>query len=793
LHPPADRGALARRTNLTAELFVGLYALAILLSASLLFLVQPMFARMVLPLLGGSPAVWSTAVVFYQVVLLAGYAYAYAVTRWVSVRPQRLLHVGLVALPVLVLPIRIPDGWTPPLTEQPMFWLLALLAVSVGLPFFVVSSTTPLLQRWFAAGRRTSARDPYPLYAVSNLGSLLALLAYPLIVERWLPLRDQSRWWTWGYVGLTVVVTACAAAIWPRSAAPTTSTSSTSSSASTNSIGAPAAVAGEAAPITWRDRVRWVALAAMPVSFMLSVTTYISTDISAIPLLWVIPLAWYLLTFILTFAPRPIVPQAPLIRVCPIVLALLACLLATARDVTSWPLILAHLAAFALAALVAHGELARRRPGVSRLTEFYFWIALGGALGGIFNAVVAPLIFARVEEYPLTLMLAALLLPPVAVAAASAEDTPRQRRRPGPRTRKKNTAATRVWRLSRTQWLDLLLPAAVGALVVALVRGLLESDEGLTWTSRLIAFGTPALISLAFSRRPLRFALSLGAIMLGSALYSGKGTYLHTERTFFGVSRVLLFSGGGYHLLEHGNTLHGAQSLEPLRQREPLTYYHPTGPLGDIFANVRAHPAGDRVAVVGLGAGSVACYRQPSQTWTFYEIDPAVERIASNPRFFTYLKDCAPDARIVVGDARIRLAEAAKSEYALIVLDAYSSDAIPIHLLTKEAFALYLDKLAPGGALALNVSNRQIDLATILANVAKELQLAYRARADQQLSEAEQNRGKLASQWAVLARTTDDLGSLATDPRWVLPQSRPGTSVWTDDLNNLLSVLNWTR
>jgi hypothetical protein len=315
----------------------------------------------------------------------------------------------------------------------------------------------------------------------------------------------------------------------------------------------------------------------------------------------------------------------------------------------------------------------------------------------------------------------------------------------------------------------------------------------LTWASRACAFGAPALLSLAFMRRPLRFALSLGAIMLASALYNGKGTYLYTDRTFFGVNRVLLFSTGGYHTLEHGNTLHGAQSLEPARRREPLTYFHPKGPLGDVFEHVRHHPAGDRVAVVGLGAGSVACYRTAGQAWTFYEIDPAVVRIARDPRYFTYLTDCAPDARIVVGDARIRLARATKSEYALIIIDAYSSDAIPIHLITREAFELYLDKLAPGGMLALNVSNLHVELKTVLGNIAKDLKLAVRARDDQQLTEAEENRGWLASQWAVLTRTTADLGTLATDPRWVLPDIRPGTSVWTDDFNNLLSVLSWRR
>ena len=708
-----------------------------------------------------------------------GYAYAYVVTRWLTLRPQLLLHLVVLALPFAVLPSELPEGWIPPAEEQPIAWLLSLLAVGVGLPFFVVSSTAPLLQRWFAESRHAFARDPYFLYAASNFGSLLALLAYPLIVERWLRVREQSQWWAWGYLVLVTLVAACAAAIWRTG---------TSTPAEGNSV----AVAPEATTVTWRDRSRWIALAAIPVSFMLSVTTYISTDISAVPLLWVIPLALYLLTFILTFAPRPLLPPKPLIRVLPVALVLLAFLLATAREVTSWPLILVHLGTFVVASLVAHGELARRRPAARHLTEFYFLISLGGALGGIFNALVAPLIFVHLEEYPVTLMLAALLLPPLAGAAATHRTT-RQQRRPRPHSTNASRPQAPVRRFSRAQVLDVFLPAATFALVAALVMSLLESDQGLTWESRVFAFGAPALVSLAFVRRPLRFALSLGAVILGSALYNGKGTYLYADRTFFGVNRVLRFSGGGYHTLEHGNTLHGAQSLEPQRRHEPLTYFHTTGPLGDVFKNVRAHPAGDRVAAVGLGAGSVACYRTAGQAWTFYEIDPAVVRIASDPRYFTYLKDCAPDARIVVGDARIRLAGATRSEYALIIIDAYSSDAIPIHLLTREAFELYVDKLAPGGMLALNISNRHFELKTVLGNVARDLKLAFRTRDNLQLTEAEQDRGWMASEWAVMARTTADLGTLATDPRWVLPEIQPGTSVWTDDFNNLFSVLKWTR
>jgi len=766
--PAPLSGTAGRQT-----LLVAVYAAAIIVSAALLFLVQPMFARMVLPLLGGSPAVWNTAVVFYQVMLLAGYAYAYVVTRWLGLRQQLGLHLLVLLLPVLVLPIKVPEGWTPPATEHPVGWLLALFGVTVGLPFFVVAASSPLLQRWFAASRHTAAGDPYFLYGASNLGSLLALLGYPLFVERWLRLGDQTRWWAWGYAALALLIAACAAAVWR-----------TPDAASIVDTEAPDA-ATESSALTWRDRASWMALAAMPVSFMLSVTTYISTDISAIPLLWIIPLTLYLLTFVVAFAPRTIVSSRPLVRVLPFALSLLAFLLATANDVTNWWLMLVHLAAFFLAALTAHTELASRRPSPQRLAEFYLWVALGGAIGGIVNALVAPLIFKHVEEYPLTLILAAALLPRITDPGPAPKPLTHQKRR---------TAAPAAKRPGRALKLsDVVIAAVMFATVALLVRGLLLPDGGLSWTSRVIVFGLPSAIALTFVGQPVRFALTLGAIMLGSALYNGKGTYLHTERTFFGVNHVILFSTGGYHLLDHGTTLHGAQSLEPSRRREPLTYFHPTGPLGDVFASLPPEPAARAVAVVGLGAGSIACYRRSGDRWTFYEIDPAVVRIARNGRYFTYLEECAPDARIVVGDARLRLTEAQKSEYQLIIIDAYSSDAIPVHLLTREAFELYFDKLAAGGMLALNISNRQLELKTVIGNVARDLGLAYRARDNLNLPAAEANRGKMPSQWMVIARSVEDLRELAVDPRWVVPPIRPGTSVWTDDFNNLLSALNWRR
>jgi len=764
-HTTGDRGVL------------GLYTATMLTSAALLFVVQPMFARMVLPLLGGSPAVWNTALVFYQVVLLAGYSYAYAVSRWVPLPAQLLLHTVVVLLPFAVLPIGVPAGAAPETTGDPALWLLGVLAIAVGPPFFAVSTTSPLLQRWFVATGHRHAGDPYFLYAASNLGSLVALIGYPLIVERSLTLADQSVSWEWGYGVLAGLLLVCQAVAWRTSRA------------------IPASDRGEAAstddlPITSRDRLRWLGLAAIPVSLMLSVTTYISTDVAAIPLLWVIPLAIYLTTFILTFARRPLLPAAALRWLMPFALVALVFVLASKQDVTNWLLIGLHLLVFFVVAMVCHGELAARRPSAHHLAEFYFWLSLGGAVGGLFNALVAPMVFEDVYEYPLTLLLAVLLVPITQPSVAKSRQVKRHR---GTERDARPPASTGFAAgVTRARALDLLLPVVVLAVTAGLVSLIQEPNRFATWPERLMMFGPPALACLTFMRRPVRFSLALGAVLVGSSLYvAGKGTFILTERTFYGVNRVMLFPSGTYHVLGHGNTMHGAQSLDPARRREPLTYFYQNGPLGQMFGSFTSDRVMRRVGVVGLGAGSIACYRQPGQAWTFYEIDPVVAEIASDPKYFTYLRECAPEAKIILGDGRRSLASAAQGEYDLLILDAFTSDAVPIHLVTREALSLYLHKLAPGGLLVFNITNRHLDLQTVIGNLADDAGLQTRVQHDLSIDPRDAGRGKMASQWAIVARHANDLGPLATDPRWIRPRIRPGTSAWTDNFSSLLSVYVW--
>ncbi|HLE42832.1 MAG TPA: fused MFS/spermidine synthase [Methylomirabilota bacterium] len=732
------------------------YAVTIFLSATLLFLVQPMFARMVLPLLGGAPAVWNTAMVFYQAALLAGYAYAHAATAWLGLRRQIALHVVVLLLPLLVLPIGVPRGSAPPSQDNPIPWLLAMLAVTVGPPFFVVSTSAPLLQRWFAATGHRAAADPYFLYAASNLGSMLVLLAYPSLVEPYLRLGQQSRVWAAGYALLVLLTFACAALVWRSLGRPAGPALAGGSDGPPPEADAPAPTAGR--------RLRWVLLSFVPSSLMLGVTTYLSTDIAAIPLLWVIPLAIYLLTFILVFARRPPIPHGIMVALLPIVMLPLVLVLAS-RATGPLALVLpVHPLALFVVAMVCHGELARGRPATRHLTEFYLWMSVGGVLGGIFTALIAPLVFATVLEYPLTLVLGCLLV-----------------RRP-------KAAPDRAVQRA----LDVALPVALGLLGLGLIALIQAGDPESARAHMGLVFGLLVLVCFAFSHRPIRFGLGIAAILLAATLYRGEeGRLLYAGRSFFGINRVTLDDTGRYHFLMHGTTLHGMQSLDPARRREPLAYFYRTGPLGQLFAAYdRARPR-ESVAVVGLGAGSIACHARPGQRWIFYEIDPVVERIARDARYFTFLRDCVPGVRVALGDARLSLAAAAPGAYDLLILDAYSSDAPPLHLITREALALYVAKLAPGGVLVFNISNRHMDFEPVLANLAGEAGLTAVVQDDPVVSDEDYARGKRPSEWVVMAHQPADLAPLAGDPRWRLARGEPGAAIWTDDFTALIQTFKW--
>lgn len=734
------------------EIFVlVVYTLTMFASATLLFQVQPMFARMILPQLGGSPAVWNTTVVFYQIVLLAGYIYAHFIVTRIPQRWQIGLHVVLLISALLSLPISVPAGWSPPAGGNPIPWLLALLTVAVALPFFVVSISSPLLQSWFAKTGHRSAPDPYFLYAASNAGSMLALISYPLLIEPHMRLSAQSQLWTVGFFIFMVLMLGCAAFVWN---APNT-THTTSQSVTQPSV----------LPIAWRRRIHWILLSAVPSSLMLSVTTYLSTNIVPIPLLWVIPLALYLLTFILVFASRQLLPYEVMRRALPIVLLPLVILIAAQATQPIWMLLFLHLLAFFVITMVCHGALALDRPPAQQLTEFYLWLAVGGAVGGMFNALLAPALFNTLVEYPLVLVVAYLLLPPL---------------------EQKGTARSGWLAKLNPKYLDLLLPIGLGVLVLGLIMFTQAAKLASGPISYALIFGIPALLCFSFSRRPQRFALGIAAIFLASTFYtSDQGTVIYADRSFYGLHRVLLDPSGRYHVIAHGGTMHGRQSVDPARAREPLSYYTTSGPIGQVFA---LGPR-QRVAVVGLGAGALACYAQPGQEWVFYEIDPSVEEIARNPAYFTYLSNCTPDAKVVLGDARLTLADAQDQQYDLIVLDAYSSDSTPVHLITREALALYRERLAPGGILAFHISNEYLDLKLVLTALAHDAGMASLYQDNRQISPEEAANGKNASQWLIMANEQADFGALRDDARWQQLAIPDDTVLWTDDFSSVLSVL----
>jgi hypothetical protein len=723
-----------------------IFVATVFLSAALLFVVEPMSARMVLPLLGGSPAVWNTALVFFQVTLVAGYGYVHWSTTRLGARGQTLLHFVLLGAAMLVLPIGMPRGWTPPVERNPAPWLLGVMTVTLGLPFLAVSTTGPLMQKWLAVTRHRLAPDPYFLYAASNLGSLVGLLCYPALLEPHLRLADQSRLWMWGY-GLLVALTLVCAWMMRRFAAPAPLAR------------APDPPGGAMAPPDVRRRIRWILLAFAPSSLMMAVTTHITTDIAAVPLLWVVPLAIYLLTFILVFARRAVIPHVAAVWSLPFLVLPLLIVIVGRPAQPIVPIMGFHLLVLFVAALVCHGELARDRPGTEHLTAFYLWLAVGGALGGVFNALVAPRIFRSVAEYPIALVLACLLAPP---------------RRPiGPGL--------------RARVLDVALPAVVAAIPLLIVGWFRSHRVPFDRAFEVLLVAILVFPVFSFRRRPVRFGLGVGALLLANPAELGMhARMLHSERSFFGIHRVVVDGTGGFHQLLHGTTLHGVQRVRPRLCREPAGYYGRGGPLGEVF---RALPQrNDRaVAVAGLGAGAAAAYAGAGERWTFFEIDPVVRRIACDPRWFCYLEECPADFSVVLGDARLSLA-GSRGRFDLILLDAYSSDAIPVHLLTREALRVYLDRLAPGGIIAFHLSNKFFDLVPVVSRLALDAGLVCRVRDSGTLNDQALSEGLLPSLYAVVARRGADLGALASDAAWTTP-SGGGSNLWTDDFSSLFSVL----
>ena len=717
-----------------------LFATALCLNALLIFWVQPLFAKMVLPLLGGSPSVWTTCMLFFQAALLAGYAYGHAGIRVLGLRRHAMLHGVLVWLPLLLLPIVI-DRETAAATDQPIVWLLQTMGVSVGLPFVVLASTAPLLQRWYSSLDTRSA-DPYWLYSASNVGSFAALLAFPILLEPTIPLGRQTALWKIGYAVVAALLTGCAISVLRRPSAV--------------SDLAPVDEARDAEPITASTRMRWLALSFAPSTLMLGVTTYLSTDVAPVPLLWVLPLSCYLLTFIVAFGWYSDAAHTNVRRLLPSVLLPLVLLIVSEAPVALWVAVPIHVLGFTVLAMLCHGELAKDRPGVTHLTEFYLWLAAGGVLGGVFNTLVAPRVFTSVAEYPLAIAFAALVcVPKIQFREALAN----------PRT--------------------MMRPAFAAVLATVLLVG--SRLGGVARYPTMAVLGAPALFFWSGARQnTARFSVGivglLAALAIGNAIApAGGGQTLAADRTFFGVYRVRTDPERHFVSLVHGTTTHGRQIIgEP--NPEPLTYFHRKSPIGQVFATLGADAKS--VGVIGLGTGTLAAYAQPESRWTFYEIDAAVERIARDARYFHYLEHCGEKCSVVLGDARLTLA-GSQLMHDVLVLDAFSSDAIPIHLLTTEALRTYETHLTESGVLAFHISNRHIRLAPVIARLARERGLSAFRRFD---NGVDQKNGFTASEWVVMARHPERLQPLVADARWtpLVADARPA---WTDDFSNIWTEL----
>jgi spermidine synthase len=728
----ADAGGRVRAVHRAT---LAVYGVAIFTGSALVFVIEPMVAKMLLPSFGGTPAVWAISLVFFQVVLLAGYSFAHFSIRLLGVRRQPIAQLVLLLVPLAVLPIALPANAAPG-SHDPNTWLLWVLALTAGLPFFAITTASPVLQRWFSVSGHAASRDPYFLYAAGNAGSLIGLLAYPILIEPRLTLAGQARMWAMVYAVFVVLAAICATRVLGAR------------------VAEPTEVAAASSPIAWRVRLRWIAMAAIPSALMIGTSTYLSTDVAAVPLLWVIPLALYLLSFVIAFGRRSrltldAISSSAVATSLAVAGCLLLLLLAPSLALPIWLLVFLHGANLFVIALLVHRRLALERPPADRLTEFYLLLSVGGVLGGAFAALVAPQIFPTVAEYPLAIVLALLL-------------------RPGPFKAKAGVI---------NRYADIVLPFAVLVGILGAAKVLPEGG-----TARLGLLAAVGVVAL-FRRRPFRFALGVAALLLLAAIPKAS---LVSERNFFGV--LLVIKDGSKHVLFHDTTVHGIESYAPGQREVPLAYYSRSGPLGQVFAAYRL----PRVGAIGLGSGAVAAYGRPGDRYTFYEINPAMARIASDPRYFDYLHGSKAKIRIVIGDGRLELAKAPPRSYDLIVLDAFSSDSVPVHLLTREAVRIYLSKLRPNGLIAFHISNRYFDLEPVIGGVAHSLGLAglYQAHVP---TPAARKAGAAPSQWVVVARRQLTLAPLVRSGKWRQLDESSGEPVWTDQYSNILSVVRWLR
>lgn len=797
---PIDAGSRQRYAGLVTA-----FTATTFLSALLLFSVQPMFAKMVLPVLGGSPSVWAVAVFFFQMALLVGYCYAHVLNSRVPIGSAGYVHLGLCAIAVICLPLGLPAYFGEPPPGEPYLWQIGLFAVAIGLPFVAVSANAPLLQAWFARSGHPDGRDPYFMYAASNLGSLIALLGYPLVLEPAFGLRQLSVIWTGGYVLLIAALAGC---YWltrraPEAAAPSGAVSGSSLSDATAATGP-----------TWVQRLGWVGLAIVPSALLTAFTTHVTTDVASAPLLWVIPLALYLLTFVLVFRERSIIPMRLLLILHLVAVIVALFQLAQARQPGwIWSSSIG-VSVFFLASMVAHRTLYESRPPARYLTEFYLWMSLGGAIGGLFAALIAPKLFSEVFEYPLLLALSMACRPGALdplVRGARLLTSRLSRRRPaetgtdikdgsdGAKAPAGTVAIANelmvLWLIMASGLLAILwLPYAVKQFDIDVtewrvwVPGTTRSFGGYEVTTYVVLLFIALM--LVFYRQPPR-QLVMGLLMFAAVVLLPSSVRRgDAQRSYFGVYRVQ--DSGEYNLLTHGTTLHGAQRVRdkdgtPVVDLTPATYYHPKSPMARsvelVRAGLEAEGKTGRYGVIGLGSGSLTCFAKPDESWRIFEIDPVIVGIATSGENFTFVPSCLPSPDIVIGDARLTLAKEPDQTFDLIIVDAFSSDAVPVHLMTAEALRLYKNKLTPTGVVLLHISNRYLDLDSVLgatAPLVPELK-GFIVSDDESFDTYEGS----TSTVAVFSKSDQALEPFKTIAEMAELDAK-GLKAWTDDYSDIL-------
>ena len=740
---------LASKTTGSSGLaLVGIFVLTIFLSASLLFSVQPLFTKFTLPLLGGSSNVWNTAMVFFQGTLLCGYIYAHLITKYFPFFVQVVVHCIVMAIGLIFLPISIATGWTPPDSGFHAFWLIGLFGFSIGLPFFAISANAPLLQKWFSYTDHKNADDPYFLYAASNAGSLLSLCLYPLLFEPFLRLGEQAKYWTYGYIALIVLLVILSLIAHGRKANTFTPT--------TEKLLPPV-------KITPSKRLLWIGLAFIPSSLMLGVTSHMSNNIASAPFLWIIPLVLYLLTFIIVFATNPIVSTQQLKRLFPYVI-ILAIISGFVLKFWIFLSISLSLVCYFIIALMCHSRLSDERPTSENLTEFYIFMSLGGVLGGIFNALLAPIVFDRIYEYLLVLLLADLAIP-----------------REGEAGKKRNRASLILIVTGSLCFISLqfLIDKNINPYIASII-GALIMVAGITLIQRNKKFVIPNILAVS------AIFVSLAPIYL-----TGLSRLVHLDRSFFGVIRVTADQSdhGIKHRFRHGDTIHNVQLQDEELKKIPLAYYAPGNTFDRAIQVARASKPSLDLAVIGLGAGALACYERPDDNWVYFEIDPAVVEMALDPKLFSYMEKCSFDSDIRIGDARLTLEGLDDGSLDLIIVDAFSSDAIPTHLLTREALKLYRSKLTPNGLIFFHTSNRLMDVSSVVVRLANDAEMASKFIAMRDFDEYEYRELYHASTGVLVGPKALINAGTSNDPNWVEFAPSKYVKTWSDDYSNIIGPM----